>query len=466
MTAREYYIESFKGGRFNRMENGAGIFDLDKDDVRNFPELKGVSQIVVKWKGKKLSVQKIRKNVEGYMQGGTFHPIRASADYEPELGGDYDKLLSGIGKRLRAKTEKKKAMPKKNTAKTPAKKRTTAKKPATKKRAVKKNSAITQAISTFANVAVGTSAALDVHSRMKKKARARKKPAARKVAKVKKNLDVGYYETQFAKYLDRIENGDFKSINAAKLAGKLAGFAANEANILIQRARLTHRLKTNPTTKDVRAGETAMLKQNGIFSRYNERRKAGKFLKRELKLEAAIKRARTKLAAAKKKAVANPAKPKIKRNSASYESFQGRPSTKTIELVTPETAPRRLYNLGILFELKVKGIVKPVNFRRTHSGRTFYICADEQNKQLWIAGGKCGDPQPELTKGYATPLGEIIHIIYETQKVHLGDDDGASGYIHKFGDEGGMRPQLAIDRHGFGIIQDGEYEITPLGIRN
>ena len=58
-TAREYFIENYKAMRFNRLEDGAGVFDIDKDDVRNFPELKGVSQIVVSKKGKKLTVKKI-----------------------------------------------------------------------------------------------------------------------------------------------------------------------------------------------------------------------------------------------------------------------------------------------------------------------------------------------------------------------------------------------------------------------
>ncbi len=157
---------------------------------------------------------------------------------------------------------------------------------------------------------------------------------------------------------------------------------------------------------------------------------------------------------------------KVKKNSAAYEAFQGRPTEKTLSLETPETAPVNLYCLGTLFELKIKGISESMNFRREHTGRDYFVCAHENNPhQLWIAGGKSGATDAALKRGYVNLIGEIVFIVYETQKAHL-DDDEPTGYIHHFGEEGGARPTLALDRNGFAIVEGGDYIVTPFGIKN
>ncbi|HEX9961135.1 MAG TPA: hypothetical protein VGB00_09400, partial [Pyrinomonadaceae bacterium] len=148
-----------------------------------------------------------------------------------------------------------------------------------------------------------------------------------------------------------------------------------------------------------------------------------------------------------------------------YESFQGRPSTKTLKLRTPENAPAQLYALGKLFEIKVKGQREPINFRSEHTGRTYYLCADLNNHQMWIAGAASSDPQPALHKGEAEPVGEMVYVVYETIKTHLGDED-PTAYIHHLGEEGGQKPIFALDRNGFAIIAEGDYFITPDGIRD
>lgn len=146
------------------------------------------------------------------------------------------------------------------------------------------------------------------------------------------------------------------------------------------------------------------------------------------------------------------------RNSAAFESFQGRPSTKKLAVVTPENAPKNVWCLGRLLELRLKGHSN-LDFR----GRKFYLCADEKNKQLWIAGGAIGRKDAAIERGYSEPIAEITHVVYAAHKAHL-DDVPDQGYIHKFGEEGGTRPTLAIDRNGFPIITGGSYRITPLGI--
>lgn len=149
----------------------------------------------------------------------------------------------------------------------------------------------------------------------------------------------------------------------------------------------------------------------------------------------------------------------VKRNNA-FEAFQGRPVTRELQLLKPRNAPDRCWTLGKLLEIKVKGIAEPFDFRRAATGRTFWLCADNRNKKLWILGAKFA------TVGEPEIIGEIVYIVYETQKLHLGDEDGESQYIHFLGEEGGMRPTLEIDRDGFAHIIGGDYTITPLGIKD
>lgn len=156
---------------------------------------------------------------------------------------------------------------------------------------------------------------------------------------------------------------------------------------------------------------------------------------------------------------------KYKRNDA-FSEFQGRKHTKTFNCITPLGTPKNLWSLGELYELKVKGIAEPFNFRREVTGKTYYAVSDEQNSQLYIGGGRFAEKDISLGDDLDC-LGEIVHIVYLTEKAHLGDELGyPSPYIHAFGEEGGERPTLEIDADGFAHIIGGDYEITPLGIKN
>jgi hypothetical protein len=131
-----------------------------------------------------------------------------------------------------------------------------------------------------------------------------------------------------------------------------------------------------------------------------------------------------------------------------------------LKLVTPKDAPKELWSPGRLLELRLKG-QPDLDLRRENSGKDFYMCADEQNKQLWIAGGKIGTPDKSIKKGFSEPYAIITHIVYEAKKVHLGDTK-PTGYIHKFGEDGGEAPTLAIDGEGFPIIVGGSYYIADI----
>ena len=462
------------------------------------------------------------------------------------------------------------------------KKRTTAKKTAN----LRKNGLL----DTLATSAMGLSAALNVHDRLKTKKPTKPAKMTLHHNKAKAANQQSLFETRAAqddlyeKALVAIENGDLSKQADAKRHGKLAGHTDNEVARAIQYARLTYKLKSNPTPATIRETENCLLKTNGLFGRALARHKAGRLYKKQLRLESALSRAKSKRSKQEAKAKKNPqniykilawnsraadylylttihadhlddaikaaakksgraerdltgvkvsmdlskkSKALMRENSTrkprknpavaveqainvaikkglrkipfaakyladvhvwisknygsinktgnkfflilpkknpfdAYESFQGRPSTKTLELETPKGAPKKLYCLGKLLELRLKGH-EDIDFRRENSGKTFYICADNQNKQLWLAGGRVATPDAAIKEGYSEPLARITHIVYETQKVHHNDTK-PTGYIHKFGEEGGQQPTLAIDGAGFPIIVGGDYTITSLGI--
>lgn len=479
---------------------------------------------------------------------------------------------------------------------------------------LKKNGLLTA----FAELAVGTSAAVGLYDRFKEKKEVKPKHSNNFVGlKDNKGVEISperqkaIHEKNFQNFLVAIESGDLSKEPLAKIQGKLAGHEANEVSRAIQYARLTYKLKKNPSASILKQAENLIskvknqLKQNGIVGRVLARHKAGKLYKRQLRLEAAIDRAKKKRSEAEARAKKNPANlwkptqykgvwiqregnglftvrqsqkgkilwtgklgqsaqaakdfvnstaiaakhelqqkekrkvarkknpakytpkqreffqkfggwtydslaaflklkggsftvlkgadterlartsglfkvqkvnnekvkisfskpPKVnpaKVQSKAYEDFQGRKPTKQFEAESPDGAPKNLYALGKLLELRLKG--KPnLNFRRETTGKTFYVCSNEANTQLWIVGGKVAAPDSSIKPGYSEPYAPISHIVYETQKNHL-DDTKPTGYIHKFGEEGGQEPILAFDRNGFPIIVGGSYEITPLGI--
>jgi hypothetical protein len=66
-----------------------------------------------------------------------------------------------------------------------------------------------------------------------------------------------------------------------------------------------------------------------------------------------------------------------------------------------------------------------------------------------------------------TPLGRVSHILYVTEKGAYwpGDQpDGLSTYIHRMGEEKGVEPGLAVDRHGRIWYAGGSYTCPRPGI--
>lgn len=139
-----------------------------------------------------------------------------------------------------------------------------------------------------------------------------------------------------------------------------------------------------------------------------------------------------------------------------FEQFQGRPATKVKQMAVSRYAPDKLDCLGDLIELKLTDgrVLRP------HSPR-FKLCAG--NGKLWIAGGRFANPGGG--NNALNVVGEIEHVVYGTQKTHLGDK-GYTHYIHTLGEETGHKPVLAVDQDGFPVIRGGRYKIESRGIVN
>jgi hypothetical protein len=157
---------------------------------------------------------------------------------------------------------------------------------------------------------------------------------------------------------------------------------------------------------------------------------------------------------------------KRKQNPDGYAGFQGRESTKEMNLDGPVNLPKRTWVLGRLWELGVVGRT-PLNFRRRDGKptRRFWLLSDYANKYLWIAGPPMAHPDPTIKEGEVRPFGTLTSVCYETRKDHL-DDEVDTPYEHDFGEEGGRKPILGIDRDGYAHIIGGDFIITDLGIKD
>jgi hypothetical protein len=146
-----------------------------------------------------------------------------------------------------------------------------------------------------------------------------------------------------------------------------------------------------------------------------------------------------------------------RRNSAATESlfaeFQGRPSTATVDVLIPDTAPADVYCLGQLTQIKTDQ--EEIDFDLGDA----YLLADE-NGNLHIGATKKANSSFDCNEF----IGEIKDISYQTTKAHL--DNQEIEYIHKFGEEGGKKPALITNEVGQLEIVGGDYFITPEGIRD
>lgn len=152
--------------------------------------------------------------------------------------------------------------------------------------------------------------------------------------------------------------------------------------------------------------------------------------------------------------------PKAKRRNpnagtkAAYESFQGKPSTKSTSLNFPNGTPANVYKLGTLHSITLQSgaVVKP-------AGKTVWLCADTKGK---LHLGTSGERLVNAPKG---ALGKVKEVEYVTTKPHLGDSK-PTRYYHELGEETGQKPTLYSDGNGGLLFKGGGTYIRSDGIHN
>lgn len=181
-------------------------------------------------------------------------------------------------------------------------------------------------------------------------------------------------------------------------------------------------------------------------------------LKREMKavLRAELAKRKPAKKAAKKRVAARKAKrrnPNADTKSA-YESFQGKPSTKSTSLNFPNGTPANVYKLGTLHSITLQSgaVVKP-------AGKTVWLCADTKGK---LHLGTSGERLVNAPKG---ALGKVKEVEYVTTKPHLGDSK-PTRYYHELGEETGQKPTLYSDGNGGLLFKGGGTYIRSDGIHN
>ena len=96
-----------------------------------------------------------------------------------------------------------------------------------------------------------------------------------------------------------------------------------------------------------------------------------------------------------------------------------------------------------------------------------YVTVDPAGRQIAFVGGDQTLPVDKDGNKFLTDVGEVYSITYFTHKHHLSDGKGFSSYIHKFGEEGGVRPLLAYDTlNKKMLLLGGSYTVEPEGIKN
>lgn len=136
-----------------------------------------------------------------------------------------------------------------------------------------------------------------------------------------------------------------------------------------------------------------------------------------------------------------------------YKQFRGKPVTRISAPVNAAAGtPSKVAELGKLRELKLRG--RTLRFRK---GRA--RLGGSGRRKLYIGGVRMRD---RTNPGREVDMGEILGVVYEADKPHI--ETGSHLWRHRFGDTGGTRPHLVIDREGYPRIEGGTYTITERGI--
>ncbi len=379
-----------------------------------------------------------------YDSGGVFHPIRASADYDPSIAGEG-------GGRARTTRSKKSRASKSKASKT------------ARHRAAVKSVKSTRSRLAGRSLARATSTGKRLRQR---------------------NIEQGFYDehgfhpirasadysegqrpsrSRRAKAIKRkaaSTHGTRSRVKSRKAtASRLAGRSLKKSAGMLKRRKNAYEpprvsaLKVRAVAKHAyaiwkrkgRHGEWLeyldqnLSKEGGISSQWN---------RAYAMVQDMIERGSSYGSKATRKArKRNPSPDAIRKD------FAGRVG-KGAELYFPEGTPTGLAKLGKLVSIQTEeGTLKPTN-------GTAWLCADTKGK-LHI-GTTANKP---LWSGDAHSFGSVRQVEYLEAKPHLGFPNPIVFY-HKLGEENGVKPKLYADGKGGLKFRGGAYRITREGIVN
>lgn len=151
-----------------------------------------------------------------------------------------------------------------------------------------------------------------------------------------------------------------------------------------------------------------------------------------------------------------------------FESFHGKPATRTREVAEPREAPTDLADLGRLIQLVVwldEDNAAELNFSgnirtaSTGDGGSLYFVGGVQRLDLEALDRAAGLPKDHVV------IGPVQSIVYHTTKDF--HDFEPVDYIHDFGEETGVLPILNYDTRNERLyLTGGEYQVRREGIVN
>jgi hypothetical protein len=124
--------------------------------------------------------------------------------------------------------------------------------------------------------------------------------------------------------------------------------------------------------------------------------------------------------------------------------------------------PTKLARIGKLSFLKLKGHAQPIRFNPETS-----MAAMDEKRKLYLVGSGVSFEKPDVLPGgdHLADYGAVEVIAYVTRKPHIGGDE-VFEWVHHFGEEGGALPHLHVDADGMPLLHGGDYTITADGIVN
>lgn len=137
-----------------------------------------------------------------------------------------------------------------------------------------------------------------------------------------------------------------------------------------------------------------------------------------------------------------------------FLEFQGRESSESLSLVTPDGTPKHTSVCGPIPRIELMNGTK-LNFNESEGERPILL---RRGNKLYIAseGFRWSAPGE---------IGLVKRIHYITAKDHINSGELIQ-YHHRFGEEGGNPPMLIADQDCMFKLEGGSYEITGDGIRD